>query len=165
MFFYVTYGTLDYLQKISQSHTNEKMHVMYGEDQAILFYESENKSLLQSPHKYEVFAQAGDLRTSEYAVFNHIPVSQEGRPLFENRFKTRAGTISSQPGFIALRLLRPLKSDTYLVVSLWESENDFTSWKNSDSFEQAHSGMSPKETEHSSLFLRPPYVSSYYAVE
>ncbi|ALC80625.1 MULTISPECIES: antibiotic biosynthesis monooxygenase family protein [Bacillus] len=165
MFFYVTYGTLDYLQKFSHNHTNEKLHIMHGEDQAILFYESDNKSLFQSPHKYEVIDRAGELRACEYAAFNHIPVSPESRPLFENRFKNRSGNIESEPGFIALRLLRPIKSDTYLIVTLWESEHEFTSWKNSSSFEQAHSDSSPKEKKHQSIFLRPPYVASYYAVE
>lgn len=165
MFFYVTFGTLDYLQKIAQKHTNEKMQMMFGEDQAILFYESKKQSLFQSPHKYEIFAQSGELHTSEYAAFHHIPVSPEGRPLFESRFKNLAEKIESEPGFNALRLMRPIKSDTYLIVTLWESENDFTSWKNSKSFEPAHSNLSPKGKEHQTIFSRPSYVASYYAVE
>lgn len=165
MFFYVTYGTLDYLQKIAQSHPNEKMHLMNGENQAILFYESDKKSLFQSPHQFEILDQAGELLSDEYAAFNHIPVAPEERPLFENRFKNRAGKIESEPGFLALRFLRPIKSETYLIATFWESETDYKSWKNSNSFDQAHSTPSTKGANQQSMFLRPPYVASYYAVE
>ena len=56
-------------------------------------------------------------------VLNNIPVTPEGRPLFEARFKNRAGKIENQPGFKALRVLRPKDSDTYIVLTLWDRKN------------------------------------------
>ncbi|ATH94947.1 Heme-degrading monooxygenase HmoB [Bacillus glycinifermentans] len=167
MNFYITYGTLDFLKKIARQHDLENMLFMKGPDSAVLFHETDGKSVFQAPRSYEVIDQSGTLEQTGFAVLNNIPVTQEGRPLFETRFKNRAGKIESRPGFKALKVLRPKDSDTYIVLTLWESEQAFQDWKNSTSFKEAHdkpqssAGINQKGT----IFSRPSYISSYYSVE
>lgn len=90
MNFYITYGTVDFLKKIAQQHGLEKMLFMKGLDSAILFHETDGKSVFQAPHSYDIIDQSGALEQPGFAVLNNIPVTEEGRSLFETRFKNRA---------------------------------------------------------------------------
>ncbi|GIN65854.1 MULTISPECIES: antibiotic biosynthesis monooxygenase family protein [Bacillus] len=167
MNFYITYGTVDFLKKIAQQHGLEKMLFMKGLDSAILFHETDGKSVFQAPHSYDIIDQSGALEQPGFAVLNNIPVTEEGRSLFETRFKNRAGKIEKQPGFKALRVLRPKESDTYIVLTLWESEQAFQDWKNSKSFSEAHNKQhsSTGINKGGTIFSRPSYISSYHSVE
>ena len=42
-----------------------------------------------------------------YIVTNRVPVALPWRAQFEERFRTRAGQIDQQPGFVRLQVLRP----------------------------------------------------------
>jgi heme-degrading monooxygenase HmoA len=78
-------------------------------------------------------------------VANRIPVTAGYEKEFENRFKNRAGLIDKEPGFIRNQILRPLKSDYYVVLTYWEDRESFEAWTKSESFRKAHSERPPKE--------------------
>lgn len=165
MNFYVTFGTADYLAKTVSEHQNEKMLLMQNEDKGILLHESDATSLFKEPKKYEVLDGAGDFQKGSYAVLNNIPVSDEGTPLFEQRFKERARMIEGEPGFVAIRVLRPVNDDTYVILTLWEDESSFKNWQQSKSFEQAHKKRGTSAgSDQKSIFPRPSYVTTYHAV-
>jgi heme-degrading monooxygenase HmoA len=98
---------------------------------------------------------------------NNIPVSEEGRPVFEHRFKNRAGFIENEPGFVALRVLRPINSETYVILTIWEKQADFLNWKNSGSFKMAHNSDSKAPVTNSSqkMFSGEAYVTQYTLVK
>ena len=72
-----------------------------------------------------------DLEERGFFVFNNIPVTDEGRPVFEHRFLERSRAIENEPGFVAFRLLRPIKSETYIVMTQWNGPHSFEAWKSS----------------------------------
>jgi len=78
-------------------------------------------------------------------VMNRSPVAPGFGETFEERFRNRAGLIDQEPGFIRNEILRPLKSDYYIVKTYWRSREDFERWTNSDSFRQAHANRPPAE--------------------
>ncbi|MCY9222899.1 antibiotic biosynthesis monooxygenase, partial [Bacillus licheniformis] len=75
--------------------------------------------------------------------------------------------IENQPGFKALRVLRPKDSDTYIVLTLWDREQSFQDWKNSKSFSEAHQKKESSAgiNQGGTIFSRPSYISSYHSVE
>ncbi len=160
---YMTTGTHDFLQKIMDQHPEETMMLMQGED-ALLLHETSGESVFESPRSYEVVDQSGTLESKGYVVFNNIPVSDEGRPLFEYRFKNRAGLIEEVEGFTAIRVLRPLDSDTYVIMTLWEDERSFLGWQESKQYEKAHAKRGTEEgiDNQKDIFPRASYVSKYY---
>lgn len=161
---YMTTGTFDYLQTILQKYEHETMILMENEESALLLHETEKKSVFQSPRSYEVIDSSGLLdKKSGFFVMNHIPVTDEGRPVFEYRFKNRAGNLEKMPGYKAFRLLRPLKSDTYIVLTCWKDEQSFQNWKKSQAFEKAHSKQETEKEPKSkiTIFPRPSYVKTY----
>jgi heme-degrading monooxygenase HmoA len=72
-------------------------------------------------------------------VENHIPVSEEYRGQFEQRWKGGTTYVHNSPGFVRNEVLRPLKGDAhYIVRTYWESNEDFERWSKSEEFALAH---------------------------
>jgi heme-degrading monooxygenase HmoA len=72
-------------------------------------------------------------------VCNRIPVHPDHAEAFEARFQERLGLVDKMPGFVAYRLLRPTKPEQpYVVLTFWESEEQFRAWTSSPEFREQH---------------------------
>ncbi|WP_111413777.1 antibiotic biosynthesis monooxygenase family protein [Billgrantia lactosivorans] len=81
-----------------------------------------------------------------FIVNNRVVVKPGYEEAFEARFRARAGEIDKQPGFVAMRLLRPVGHPTpYVVQTEWESQAAFRAWVGSEDFERAHANPMPRE--------------------
>ncbi len=57
----------------------------------------------------------------------------------EARFAARAGMVDQQPGFEEFMLLRPTAGDDrYFVLTRWESEEAFQTWREGQAFQHQH---------------------------
>ncbi len=157
---YITYGTVHYLIKLVEAHPNLNLRLMENENMGILFHETDGKTIFNVPKSYEVIDSSGSLTAGSFAVFHHTPVSHEGKPLFEKLFSDRARIIEKQHGFSAIRVLRPTKNDTYIILTLWEKEQYYKTWVESDSYIEAYQ----KGLQEKSSFLQPSFVKKYYAI-
>nr|WP_272495663.1 antibiotic biosynthesis monooxygenase [Bacillus pinisoli] len=162
----MTSGTLDYLQKIVENNEEQNLLILQdSEEQVLLIHETNNESIFNEAREYEVIDQTGKLPDMGYAVLNNIPVTEEGRPVFEYRFQNRARMVESEPGFAAIRVLRPLNSDTYIILTLWNSEQDFLNWQTSKAYDHAHKKRGTSEgVDQQPIFPRPSYVTKYTVV-
>ena len=138
MNFYITSGTYDFLVKIYEEHRNEKVIIAQNAEGTLLMHETEGSTFFEEPRKYEVIDAHGDLAQTGFVVFNNIPVTDEGRPVFEYRFKNRARKIEEEPGFMAIRVLRPMDSDTYIILTQWKDADAFHAWQDSKAYAKAH---------------------------
>lgn len=162
---FITSGTFEYMQSIKEKHPNEGMVLMSEEETTLLIHETEGDTLFAEPRRYEVIDASGELGHGGFAVFNNIPVTEEGRPVFEYRFKNRARLIEQEAGFGAIRVLRPLSSDTYCILTIWEKESDFLNWQSSQAYEKAHVKRGTDkgiDKERPQIFPRPSYVTKYH---
>ncbi len=81
-----------------------------------------------------------------FVVNNRVFVNPGFEAEFEARFKARAGEIDKQPGFVAMRVLRPLGNQApYVVETEWQSQEAFRAWVGSDDFKRAHANPMPPE--------------------
>ena len=81
-----------------------------------------------------------------FVVTNRVPVEADWREKFEERFRQRAGQVDKQPGFLRMEIMRPVDDNTpYLVMTVWQDEQSFHDWVDSDDFKQAHQNPLPKE--------------------
>jgi len=95
-----------------------------------------------------------------FVIANRIPVAKDWHEEFENRFRKRAGEISSQPGFVSMQILKPLSDNApYVVLTHWENETAFDDWIQSDDFKLAHQNPLPKEA-----FISKPVMEKYSVV-
>ena len=164
MFIYLTSGTADYMETLRKKFVpKEQMIVLHGSGNSILLHETEGKTLFATPRKYEVIDSVKSIEQSGYFVLNNIPVADEGRPVFEKRFLSRSRAIEQEPGFIAYRLLRPVGSDTYIVLTQWTGPSSFEAWKNSQSFKEAHSkpDRATPGVQQQNIFNAASYVTTY----
>lgn len=163
MYIFITTGTYNFMKTLQKKHASEKIILMESAEGATLLHETNNKTIFQSPRKYEVIDASGELADYGFVVCNNIPVTDEGRPIFEYRFKDRARAIENTPGFVAIRVLRPLNSDTYVILTQWQDRESFTNWKDSKEFKQAHETQKPEAgvNKQPHIFSSPSYVTTY----
>ncbi|KYG59335.1 antibiotic biosynthesis monooxygenase family protein [Planococcus maritimus] len=141
---------------------NKGWFVLTNGSEATAIHEQEASADDQA-EAYEILDQKGRLEDGGFAVFNNIPVTDEGRELFESRFQNRAGLVEKEPGFAAIRILRPLDSDTYVILTMWEDESAFTNWQSSQAYSHAHKkrGTSEGIDKRPNIFPRPSFVTTY----
>lgn len=161
---YMTSGTPDFMETLKNKHASAGMIQMYGEGTSLLIHETDGKTLFQTPRPYEVISSVGTLDPQGYFVLNNFPVTDEGRPLFEHRFQTNFMSIENEPGFIALRVLRPIDSDTYIVMTEWADTKYYSLWKNSPSFADAQMETTAKAAVDSTthIFSSAAYTATYW---
>jgi heme-degrading monooxygenase HmoA len=160
---YITTGTTDYLKKVKDMHANETMLLLESGEDAVLIHETDGETVFKEPRCYEVIDAVGELGGA-FVVCNNIPVTDEGRPLFEYRFQQRARLIEHEPGFVAIRVLRPLSNDTYIIMTLWEGKEHFEHWQRSKAFAKAHEQRKEEQQSQQKIFPRPSYVTTYSVV-
>ncbi|ELK47669.1 antibiotic biosynthesis monooxygenase [Halobacillus sp. ACCC02827] len=161
----MTHGTLNYLSKLKEQHPQAPLFFMQDGDKTVAYYEGEDTSIFEEGRDYETVDHVGTVQADGFVVMNNIPVSDEGRPVFEDRFKQRAGNVEQREGFQAIRILRPLKGNTYVVFTQWRNEQDFEDWKNSKSFDDAHKKSGPKHAKKPSFIDGDAYITKYHMTQ
>lgn len=148
---------------ISYETSLEKPNYVGKSAEKTMYYK-ENVTEETGEHLYEVLDAVGEMTGNDgFIVCNNIAVTEEGRPVFEHRFQNRAGLIEKEPGFRAIRVLRPLSDDTYIIMTMWENEEAFQAWQQSQSFERAHQKRPapPSGEPQKSIFARPSFATTF----
>lgn len=162
MYIYLTSGTAEFMEQVKNKYPNEHMMLIHGDGNSVLIHETEGKSVFATPRKFEVLDAVNELEDRGFFVFNNIPVTEEGRPVFEHRFLNRARAIEDEPGFVAFRLLRPINGDTYIVMTQWHGPHSFEAWENSQAYKTAHAERAePTGVQQQNIFSAASYVSTY----
>lgn len=160
---FITYGTQDYLEDLPEASLNHSI-LLESSGDAALITENKGTNPFKSGHAYSILNAKGDLRDGSFAVLNHIQVTEEGQALFEERFEKRAGLVEQEPGFAAIRVLRPEENDPYLVMTLWKSQSDFINWQQSNAYAEAHKNRGTGKGLPQTLFSGPSFVKEYNVV-
>jgi len=80
-----------------------------------------------------------------YVAINVLTVPDGAGQVLEERFAARQGAVDAAPGFEHFELLRPVQGTSdYLVYTRWRSEDDFTAWRDSQSFGAGHAQASDR---------------------
>ncbi|MCB2211208.1 antibiotic biosynthesis monooxygenase [bacterium] len=75
-----------------------------------------------------------------FCAMNRITVQEDYVEKFEYMFKTRAGEVDKEPGFVDVKILRPKQpGKPYIVLSFWETEANFQQWVDSGAYMKGHS--------------------------
>ncbi|MFE1245652.1 antibiotic biosynthesis monooxygenase family protein [Fictibacillus sp. NPDC058756] len=160
---YITYGTTDYLSSYQEKYNQALL--LEGDSNSALVYETDGENPFTEKHEYEVINQRGSLSGAGFVVMNHVPVTEDGRSLFEERFQNRAGLVENEPGFIGIRVLRPLHQDPYIIMTLWNSHADFINWQQSKAYEEAHKDRGTSKGLPETLFSGKSFVKEYMVVQ
>ena len=156
-------GNSDQEAAMLDAAPNAQLICLADNGESTVLFESEGEKQPQGFEAFEVLNAVGDINDGYFAVFNNIPVTDEGREIFESRFQNRAGKVEGEPGFAAIRVLRPLNSDTYIILTMWKDEQSFKDWQASESYGQAHAkrGTADGIDKRPNIFARPSFVKTY----
>ncbi|MCC3355475.1 antibiotic biosynthesis monooxygenase family protein [Bacillus sp. REN16] len=164
MNFYIAFGTIDFLEKLHEKYKKENMTAFYNNETAILLHETTKKSVFAAPRKYEVITGEGNLNDAAFAAFTYVPVTDEGKPLFEYNITQRNSLFQNTSGFIAFRALRPIKSDTFVIASFWLKESYYLDWTRSQAFEQLEQVIEKTKAGLSqTVFTGPVYTKTFHS--
>lgn len=160
MFLYITSGTPDYMERIKEKYKSEEMFLLYSVGSTLLLHESIAKSKFSTPRTYKVIASKNKLEQRGYFVNFHIPVDDDAKPIFEKLIESAFSSIEKEPGFIAYRLLKPYKTDTYIVLTQWTGLHSYEAWKNSRSYKELEQSTAFSEKQQN-IFDAATYVTTY----
>lgn len=155
---FMTTGTFSFLIKLLDKYPHISFSLMSNATNTLLYYEDEKKNVFASGRAYEVLTMSGQMQKEGYVSMNHIPVADEGKPVFEDHFKRNLSSLQKCLGFQAFRLLKPRKGNMYVVITQWDSEKSFKLWKSSESYTQLHD---PTKTMPPAYFLERPFHATY----
>ncbi|MCU9612498.1 antibiotic biosynthesis monooxygenase [Caldibacillus lycopersici] len=158
---FITTGTYPFLQKIEAKYPTEKLVMMFSSDHVLLLHETSGKSIFQVPRKYDVFHSDGEFPRKGVAIFQHIPINEENRPIFEYHAKKLLDNSSTVKGLIAFRMLRPAKSDTYIIITCWEKAEDFSNWKKMQVLFEEDGMLSKLTPPPGNVYQSPSYIATY----
>lgn len=159
---FMTNGTLDYLQKITSTHKSLDLHLMHNGSGTLAYYETAEKSIFEAGRVYEIILTSRAIQDEGYVVMINIPLTEEGKPIFIDRFRRRINKISLMPGFQAFRLLKSVRDNTYIVFSQWATKADFEKWKDSEDFLKSHDHHDIKQPAY---FAARPFSIKYIMID
>lgn len=97
-----------------------------------------------------------------FVAINYITCKEDYRERFEELFATRAKAIDLMPGFKNMHVLKPNETQgDYLIVSHWESEDNFKEWTSSPAFLEGHKRGFEDIAKAKQAGLEPPMRSSF----
>lgn len=97
-----------------------------------------------------------------FVAINYITCNEDYRERFEELFATRAKAIDLMPGFKNMHVLKPNDAQgDYLIVSHWDSEENFKEWTSSPAFLEGHKRGFEDIAKAKQAGLEPPMKSSF----
>ena len=155
---YITTGTFSFLKRLQEKRANLPLILLNNPKTAALIHETNEKTIFASARKFEVFDEFGPLTQEGFFVMYNIPVSIEDRPSFEFELKNKLISVKNQYGINSMRLLRPIKSDTYVIMTSWVNEQAYKKWDSDKLFTHKSSLFNTQV-----LFTSKPYKVNFYA--
>lgn len=99
-----------------------------------------------------------------FVAMNRFKIQPGREAEFEEVWRQRESHLDRVPGFVSFHLLRGPSSaehTLYASHSVWQSRAAFEAWTRSEAFRAAHRGAG----EHKGLYLAPPQLETFEAVE
>lgn len=99
-----------------------------------------------------------------YIAMNRFRIKPGCEQDFIDIWKSRDSYLDTVPGFKKFNLLQGATGDEFTLFashSVWESEQDFINWTNSEQFAKAHAGAGGKTKD---IYLGPPQFEGFNAV-
>lgn len=163
MFAHMTTGSLSFLQKLMDKHSSIDYFFMQQGLNTSAYYESNSKkSLFSTGRSYEIISTTGEFIDHGCITLDNIPVTDDSVKSFEAQFKDNHLLAFSMPGFVAYRLLKPIKGNTYTLLYAWESEMYYKYWKESDEYEIF---LEKTKTRLPAYFADRPFTQTYTITE
>lgn len=160
---FMTTGTTHFLKNIIKKHNDKNFYLMKSSSATLVYYEDKmKKSIFVSGRAYDIVHDIGEMNPKGIVVMDHIPVSEEELPVFEQKTKRQLDTLSEAPGVLAAKLLKEDKANTFVILTQWRTENDLQKWKKTAT---THELNFTKAAKLPAYFMDRPFTNQYYMLK
>ncbi|TDM07478.1 antibiotic biosynthesis monooxygenase [Macrococcus lamae] len=162
MYTYLTHGSEYYMQRLIDNNNDRTLMKYAGQEDIILYEETTEKSVFSSPESFEVVESDGSMTDDAPLMLRYFQVSDERRKAAESRL-TGEKNFAEYDGYIAYRLLRPLRGQTYCVALQFQDEDMLDDFRKSSVYREHYENAVLKQYEtadfisniHFTKLLRP----------
>lgn len=159
-----TSGTYHFLEQLTKKHLDKyNFYFMKNNRTTIVYYEHKRKkSIFVSGKTFSILKTYETIQPKGFVTMEHVPISGDGVSFFEGRAKKIFLDLTERRGVVAMRLLKQLKKNEFVIMTQWKSERDEQFWRNSPAYEY-HNVRNFARL--SAYFAERPFVNSFYMVE
>lgn len=158
-----TSGTYHFLKKLTDKHKRFNFYFMRGPSSTLVYYEHKQKrSLFLAGKSYEIIQTSDSLREKGYVTMEHIPVTDDGMKIFEERLQSIFPHLTERNGVTAMRVLKNKKRNEYVVMTQWKNSRYRDLWKDSPFYEEENV---QKFVRLSAYFADRPFTNEFYMIE
>lgn len=115
---------------------------LYDKFNAYVIEENDNHMTINKNNDaqhYDILESINELSNDSFCVINHLYVYEDRTDKFEDKFLQRNKYLQDEPGFKALRFLRPQEAGKhYIIITLWDDRQAFYDWQNSNAYAKTH---------------------------
>jgi|SRR5690625_2406700 len=163
MWAFMTTGTTHFLKNITESHPNIDFFFMKRGASTLVYYEgNRKKGIFVSGRSFSVLSSYRTIRHTGFIVMDSVPVMEDGMAVFEERVHKALPKMERTVGLYAARFLKQVKSNHYVILTQWKTEEDYLKWQKSDSFKQMDFMNMARLPAY---FAERPFTSSYFMLE
>lgn len=156
---FTTSGTLPFLKNLTEAHPRLEFFFMNSGNSWFVYYEQEKKkSIFVSGRTYTILHTYGKLQKKGFVTMEHIPVTDDGVDVFKERYQQISSVLEKRSGVQAMRLLKQVKRQEYVVLTQWETERYEADWRRSSAYDE---NDVKKMTRLSAYFAARPFTNSY----
>jgi heme-degrading monooxygenase HmoA len=136
---------------------------------ALLFKACNDSDLLHAKYNSDKPVEYDDatqlLNPSVFVAQNRFTVISGQELAFEEHWANRPSYLDQVPGFLAFSLLRregkPDDGFSYLSSTIWENQDAFVAWSNSDQFKAAHASAHHSTTNRPTMYQQSPKLAFF----
>lgn len=158
-----TTGTYHFLKRLIQKHEHKhEFFFMKNNRTTVVYYEHERKrSIFAAGKTYQILASEGTFQTKGFVTMEHIPVASDAVSAFLGQAKNRFPDLAGRLGVVAIRLLKQVKKNEFVVLTQWKSDRYEEVWRTSPSYAFQNLQQFARQ---SAYFAERPFVNKYYMV-
>lgn len=139
MYTFMTSGTTHFLKTVTDTHPKTQFYFMKSGTSTLVLYESSRKkSIFVSGRSLEQLHRYQAIQAKGFVAMDFIPVMTDTMPIFEERTLAMMPYLQQIKGLVALRFLKQFKSNQYVVLTQWETEQYYVDWQRSNSYEHTN---------------------------
>lgn len=158
-----TSGTYHFLQELTQKHRQTDFYFMRNNQSTLVYYEhKQKKSIFVSGKTFSILQTAGPIQAKGFITMEHIPVTDDGVKLFQDRLASLFPELVDRSGVTAMRALKGVKKQEFVIMTQWKNERYEQLWKESP----FHKEQDLRQfTRLSAYFAERPFTNEYYMIE
>src|SRR5699024_416041 len=159
----LTSGTFHFLQQLTKKHPKYEFYFMKNNRSTVVYYEHERKKgVFVSEKTCTILNSEGAIHHKGYVTMEHVPVTDDGVKLFEDRLDTLFPELTKRTGVIAMRILKEQKKHEYIIITQWKNNRYEELWRESPFYNEQNVQQFARL---SAYFAERPFTNSYYMIK